>query len=198
MVINDYPASGGPETPATSVASKRAPPTSPGVIVSKRSRLNTPPVVATQAAAPARIVSLRDCETEQVIDNKTVSRIDVVGWCVDMFEYKKLNCGSLFTDRFDKDYLSTDLHRSEWGKLLRLREKGVATQCCVNDTVMRRAKKPGKRTHGMYEACDRCVKTNRLCARLVETDGVIKLAFFPLPGLYLEDAQMYSMDYWVI
>lgn len=136
---------------------------------------------------------------EQVIDNKTVSRIDIVGWCVDTSGYKQLDCGPLFTNKFDKDYLSTDLHRSEWGKLLRLREKGVATQCCVNDTVMRRAKKPGKRTHLMCEACDRCVKTNRLCARLVETGGVIKLAFFPLPGpVYLEDAQMYSMDYWVI
>jgi glutaredoxin len=102
-------------------------------------------------------------------------------------------------DKFDKDYLSTNLHISEWGKLLRLLEKGVASRCCVNVTVIRRAKDPGKRTMGnMKTACDYCIKTKRLCARLLKIDDVIKLAFFPLPSELRPDADLAHLNYWVL
>ncbi|KAH6858837.1 hypothetical protein BKA58DRAFT_49146 [Alternaria rosae] len=197
MVINDHPASGGPATSAMSTASKRSPSPSPGIATRKRSRLDTPPVVATQAGASAGNMSLRDCKMEQIIDNKIVPRIDIVRWSVHYNIYGDANMSTLFDSKFDEDYLSTDLHRSEWGKLLRLREKGVATQSCVNDTVIMRAKQPGGRTGHMNEACDRCIRVKRLCTRLMLHKGVIKLAFVPLPLEFRGDARGNSLDYWV-
>lgn len=197
MVINDHPASGGPVTTAISAASKESPPPSPGIAIRKRSRLDTPPVVATQVGASAGNMSLRDCNMEQTIDNKIVPRIDIVRWSVHYNIYVDAHLSTLFDSKFDEDYLSTDLHISDWGKLLRPREKGVATQCCVNDTVIMRAKQPGGRTGHTNEACDRCIRTKRLCARLMRYEGVIKLAFVPLPDEYRGDAIMNSLDYWM-
>jgi len=193
MVMNDHPASSGPAMPVTS---KRAPPPSPGAVISKRSRLNTPPVVATQAGGSARNVSLRHCETEQMIDNKIVPQIDILQYpYYNVYEDTKLT--TKFVSKFDADYLSTDLHVSEWGKLLRLREKGVATGCCVNDTVIMRAKQPGERTGHIDEACDRCIRTKRLCARLEQKKRGITLVFFPLPQKYRRDTWMNCLDFWV-
>ena len=213
MVINDRPASGEPATPATpatsatsatsatpatSVASKRAPLPSPGSALRKRSRRDAPPVVFKHIGASARNVSLRDCEREQMIDNKIVPRIDVL-WFTHRNFYEDVNSITSFASKFDEDYLSTDLHVSEWGKLLRLRENGVATQCCVNDIVIIGAKQPGGQTGSIYQACDRCIRSKRLCARLVQDDddGVIKLRFSNLPDKYRGDALWHSLDFWV-
>ncbi|KAI4943392.1 hypothetical protein J4E91_009301 [Alternaria rosae] len=114
MVINDHPALGGPATTAMSTASKRSPPLSPGIATLKCSRLDTPPVVATQAGASAGNMSLRDCKMEQMIDNKIVPRIDIVRWNVHYNIYGDSNLSTLFDSKFDEDYLSTDLHISEW------------------------------------------------------------------------------------
>ena len=199
MVINDNPASNRPATPATSVTSKRTPSPSPGSAIRKRSKPDTPPVVATQAAGSASKVSLRDCEREQMIGNKIVPRMEILHWGVfcDGWLRSASALVTLLAPKFDEDYLSTDLHVSEWGKLLRLREKGVATQCCVNDTVIMRAKQRGDRTGQMNEACDRCIRAKRLCARLVRDREVISLAFVPLPQKYRRGAMIDSLDYWV-
>ncbi|KAI4648367.1 uncharacterized protein J4E79_009989 [Alternaria viburni] len=128
MVMSDQPASGRPAsdrpaTPATSVSSKREPPLSPGSVISKRSRVNAPTVVATQAGASAKMISLRDCEKEQMIDNKIVPPIKIavwqvyyVGFAFHYNEYKGLDPATLFSSKFAEDYLSTDLHILEWGK----------------------------------------------------------------------------------
>jgi hypothetical protein len=138
------------------------------------------------------------CQTEQLINKKVVSRIDIVRWIADEAQYSNIRLTTPFATKFDKDYLSTDLHISEWGKLLRLREKGVASQCCVNDTVIMRAKHPGGRTGGVNEACDRCIRMKRLCARLVKVAGVTKPAFLPLPRQYRGNAMIESLDHWVL
>jgi hypothetical protein len=137
------------------------------------------------------------CQTEQLINKMVVPRIDMVRWITDEAQYSNFSLSTPFVTKFDEDYLSTDLHISEWGKLLRLREKGVSSQCCVNDTVIMRAKHPGRRTGDVNEACDRCIRKKRLCARLVKVAGVIKLAFLPLPRQYRGNAMVESLDHWV-
>ena len=132
-------------------------------------------------------VSLR-CQTEQVIANKVVPPIQYVRWDQVSGKYIDFYFGSHNTaeetslaERFDRDYLSTECHIQEWGKLLRLLEKGVASRCCVSDTVIGGSKHHSLRV-GFATACNRCIKTKRLCARLIKiAPGVIKLAFYPLP-----------------
>ncbi|CAI9633200.1 unnamed protein product [Alternaria burnsii] len=146
--------------------------------------------VQSQIGHPARTVavSLR-CQTEQVIANKVTPLIQYVRWDEQSGDYIDLSFGSHNTaeetslaDRFDRSYLSTEGHITEWGKLLRLREMRVAAarQCCVDNTVIVRT---GLSCHlEGQSACYGCIKARHLCALLIRTaDGVIKLAFFPLP-----------------
>ena len=133
----------------------------------------------------------------QVIDDWHVPAIEIVGWGINYDEYEDLDLATLFRSKFDEDYLSTDLHVLEWGKLLRLREKGVASGCCVNDTITMRAKKPGERTEHIDEACKRCIRKKRLCARLEQVDELIALVFCHLPPQYRGDAEVNSLGYWV-
>jgi hypothetical protein len=85
-------------------------------------------------------------------------------------------------ERFDEDYLSTKSHIKEWGRMLVLREIRVSSEYCISAHVI------GKRKHRSYltsptVACNGCIRTRRLCARLIKMmDGVVKLAFFPLPS----------------
>ncbi|CAN9233266.1 unnamed protein product [Alternaria alternata] len=78
-------------------------------------------------------VSLR-CQTEQVIANKVVPPIQYVRWdqvsgkYIDFcFDSHNTAEETSLAERFDSDFLSTERHIQEWGKLLRLLEKGVAT-----------------------------------------------------------------------
>jgi hypothetical protein len=137
-------------------------------------------------AASTVAVSLR-CQTEQIIANKVTPPIQYARWDQESGDYIDFCFGSHNTaeetslaDRFDKDYLSTEGHIAEWGKLLRLQEKRVGSQCCMNNTVIVRT---GLSCHlEGQSACYGCIKARHLCARLIRTaDGVIKLAFFPLP-----------------
>ena len=193
------------------LGSKRGPLYSPSIEDRKRyrpivARPDFPPVPTVNALTdlPADLsahspqkVTLDACYGDQRIDNKKVRGISIVGWCVDSAQYGDIHLTASFIAKFDEDYLSTDSHISKWGQLLRLRDTRVATQCCVNDTVILRTKQPVERTGNMNEACDRCIRTKRLCARLVQHRGVIKLAFFPLSDQYIGDAQMESLDHWV-
>lgn len=144
-------------------------------------------------AASTVAVSLR-CQNEQVIANKVVPPIQYVRWDQVSGNYIDFYFGSHNTaeetslaERFDSDYLSTERHIQEWGKLLRLLEKGVTSQCCVNDTVIGRSKHHSLRV-GFATACNRCIRI---------APGVIKLAFYPLPLSLWDKDDVNPLSQWV-
>ena len=213
-VLNDFPTSG--ESVTQMQAGKRRPPYSSGSGIRKRSKLTEPLAVAradTSSASPtpalddvptaspklSQNVTLK-CQAVQVINNKHIPPIEIVRYVGDSYfqltTFARGSVEALIVDKFDKDYLSDDGRIYEWEKLVRL-QKGLVSQRCVNETVVMRARQPGGRTGNMNEACDRCVRMKRLCARLVKIDEVIKLAFFPLPRQYRDGAASSSLDYWV-
>lgn len=146
----------------------------------------------------------------QIIAGKLVPAIQIVYlhpeyrsyFALDFSDESEDSLATRITKRFDDDYISTDVHIGEWGKLLRLQEKGIKSQCCVNQTIRLRSKHAGGRTLGdefgdMDIACDGCIQRKRLCARLVNTNGVNKLAFFPLPVEMRRMKSIHELGYWV-
>jgi len=214
-VLNDSPTSG--ESATQMLEGKRQPPYSPRSGIRKRPKLTEPLAVArpdtssalptpalnnVSAASPklSQKVTLK-CQAVQVINDKHIPPIDIVRYVGDSYfqitTYARGSVGAPIVDKFDKDYLSDDGRIFEWERLLRL-QKGILSHTCVNEIVLMRARKPGGRMGNIKEACDRCVRMKRLCARLVKIDEVIKLAFFPLPLQYRSDAGTHTMVfYWV-
>ncbi|KAF1959951.1 hypothetical protein CC80DRAFT_591093 [Byssothecium circinans] len=47
-------------------------------------------------------------------------------------------------------------------------------------------------------ACDICVRRGRLCVRLIELDGTLKRALYPLPAGKRGDSTFEEIDFWVI
>ncbi|KAL6152279.1 hypothetical protein ACJBU6_09156 [Exserohilum turcicum] len=145
-------------------------------------------------------------QTPQLIQGKLAPAIGVVYWNPVQHRFSPLafddergdSLATRMTKKFDADYLSTYNHVYEWGKLLRLQEKGVASQCCANKTIINRSKYPGTREMGdMTTACDACIRQKQLCARLVKVEMVNKFAFFPLPSALRVGRQLQEIEFWV-
>ena len=49
-----------------------------------------------------------------------------------------------------------------------------------------------------HRACDTCIRTKRLCARVVADGFGTKLCVYPLPDACLEDKSLHSIAEWVI
>lgn len=84
--------------------------------------------------------------------------------------------------------------------MLRNREHYLELGNCVNVTVY--SKSTSQSTWAVsngnnYRTCDRCINKERICARLVKVDGVIKLAVFSLPGTLRRNKKWDELDYWV-
>lgn len=169
--------------------------------------LKHPRILSNQPITPAKEVkpSLR-IQTPQLIQGKLAPAIGVVYWNPVQHRFSPLafddergdSLATRMTKKFDADYLSTYNHVYEWGKLLRLQEKGVASQCCANKTIINRSKYPGTREMGdMTTACDACIRQKQLCARLVKVEMVNKFAFFPLPSALRVGRQLQEIEFWV-
>ncbi|KAI4703756.1 hypothetical protein J4E89_009725 [Alternaria sp. Ai002NY15] len=158
------------------------------------------------------------CPTEQIAFGRTVSFIDVIyrdivkmsnrqPWLYASIEGNYCSFRSeegsilrpLISERFEKDYLSKEVYVAEWGRYLRLREEYVASDCCVNTYVIGKTKAACQYSagHSHETACDRCIKTKRLCARLIKINKEIKLVFFPLAKHLRPHTNPYSLGYWV-
>ena len=196
---------------------KRLRPNAPNV--SARGTLNDAAASNNTVANPevsAKRASLF-CSTEQKICNKTVPFIEVVyrdipihsdsrwpypGFQGDYYSFEVdegLILKPLISKRFEKDYLSKEVYMADWGKYLRQREEFMASECCVNIYVIGKIKAACQYTIGdpHETACDRCINTKRLCARLVKSDDTIKLALFPLPKHLRPYTNPYALGYWV-
>jgi hypothetical protein len=82
--------------------------------------------------------------------------------------------------------------------MIRNRERYLESGNCVNVVVY--SKSAGQSKWSMSNgnknsACDLCINKERICARLVEIDKVIKLVIFPLP--VRPNSRWNELEYWV-
>jgi hypothetical protein len=105
------------------------------------------------------------------------------------------------TQKFDKDFLSTEYRKKIYHSTLRVKEKYVKNGCCINwrQAGQKVTSCNYSNADGNSErACDYCIRTKRLCARLVKVKEEISCAIYPLPaGFRARTAKWDDMEYWV-
>jgi hypothetical protein len=103
--------------------------------------------------------------------------------------------------KFEEDFLSNDARRKIYHTMLRAKEKYVEYGCCLNMRQYLRSTRPGdysKADGNTARACNFCIKTKRLCAKLVEVEEEIRLAIYPLPaGSRASTVKWDDLEYWV-
>lgn len=103
---------------------------------------------------------------------------------------------------FNSDYCTSERapkYRSWFNKVVK-NSGGNDRLRCVNNMIYiygsylpKYSSEPGT----MDRACDSCVKTNRVCAKLVKMRGKDKLGIFPLPSGTRKTAKWDELDFWV-
>jgi len=179
-------------------------PTTPGILSSDAAIPVTPDVFATPSTDPSTKVVTLSCPTHQVIDRKIVGPIQVLLWVeadgpgpegYHLLDTEE-SLSALIIAKFDEDYLRTGDRIKNWGRYLRHREKMIEGGCCVNDFVVQRTKEAPPRIDSVEDTtCDRCVRSKRVCAKLVDHDGDIKLCIFPLPAAYRDGRSISELGY---
>jgi hypothetical protein len=102
--------------------------------------------------------------------------------------------------KFDNDYMSTERHRTIYSMMLRNRYRSVEGGRCVNLYVCGKSSKLAKWTMAdgnKDRTCDGCINTGRLCARLVDSNGMIKMLIYPLPSSFSVGKAWHELEYWV-
>jgi hypothetical protein len=99
------------------------------------------------------------------------------------------------------NFLSTAPQKEFYSLMLRRRAYQVrdAPDRCVGNVTHLRRSEPNKWTAAggdQQKTCDTCIRQKRFCARLVETGGVVKLGFYPLPGHIGEKVEWRDIRYW--
>lgn len=102
--------------------------------------------------------------------------------------------------RIDADFLNTEAHRKIFGAMLRRQEKYMVSGMCVNNKVWTGGKRVNEWTEANGDSnwsCDACIGLKRLCARLANVDGTIKLGIYPLPQGNRRSQEWTELEYWV-
>ncbi|KAH7088127.1 hypothetical protein FB567DRAFT_620418 [Paraphoma chrysanthemicola] len=103
-------------------------------------------------------------------------------------------------NKLDYDYNDTFVHTEWYRRMFRHPERSLQNSYCANYFVYHRTSHKntwGKASGNKYRACDYCVKSKRLCARLVNIKDANALAIFPLPERFRVDKAWNDVGYWV-
>ncbi|EUC47404.1 hypothetical protein COCMIDRAFT_90170 [Bipolaris oryzae ATCC 44560] len=133
--------------------------------------------------------SLRTWDQEQIA-GKTVQVAGVVYWNPYKECYFKLalendkdRIANLIADEFDAEYLSESDHIDTWKDMLKNPKHYMKKRWCVGRALNEKEEEflGDDNMSTKKTTCTSCIQQQRICARLVNFAGSIKLAFFPLP-----------------
>jgi hypothetical protein len=103
-------------------------------------------------------------------------------------------------DKIATDYLSTEGRREKFDVMIRNPDTYIEHGCCVGTKVRAHSHRPVTQSMADGEpdrACDYCIRAKRLCARIVEINGIARLGVYPLPSAFREGQAWTEMGYWV-
>ncbi|KAF1920974.1 hypothetical protein BDU57DRAFT_534692 [Ampelomyces quisqualis] len=103
-------------------------------------------------------------------------------------------------DKFHEDYTSTARHRASYAVMLENKDRDAEDECSVNNVVYKRragAMTWVKADGNQHRACDHCINTQRLCARLVHRNEEVVLNIYALPLNLRPDASWRALAFWI-
>lgn len=103
---------------------------------------------------------------------------------------------------FNSDYCTSERapkYRAWFNKVVKNAGGNDRLRCVNNMTYIYGSYLPrySSEPKTMDRACDTCVKTNRVCAKLVKIRGKDKLGIFPLPSGVRKTSEWDELDFWV-
>jgi hypothetical protein len=156
------------------------------------------------------ISTLTEMETPSVTPDRTkfVPDIQMIVWVADDNEggTRKsmssipLRLSTYLQKKLDSDYNDTPGHTKIYSRMFRFRERNLETAYCANYFVIHRTSSKNiwdEALGNKYRTCDHCIRSKRICARLVKVHGVIQFALFPLPEQRRLDKVWTDVEFWV-
>ncbi|KAI4703752.1 hypothetical protein J4E89_009721 [Alternaria sp. Ai002NY15] len=112
-----------------------------------------------------------------------------------------LELGGSIHARFLADFAFNRPKRAAYGAMARNAARYKTEGKCVNIAIWQRgcAHSAFEKAHGNeHRACDTCIRTKRLCVRVVADGSGAKLCVFPLPEVLREGNTLNSIAAWVM
>ncbi|KAH7077588.1 hypothetical protein BKA63DRAFT_508556 [Paraphoma chrysanthemicola] len=103
-------------------------------------------------------------------------------------------------NKLDCDYNDTRKHTTNYRNMFRFQDRNVETGLCANYFVIHKTRRKvtwDEANGNSNRACDHCIRSRRLCARLVNINSTIKFAIFPLPERFRINKAWNDAEYWV-
>jgi hypothetical protein len=97
-------------------------------------------------------------------------------------------------------YTSSNSREKAYGSLLRNYRNYLDGKRCVNNKVINRSRYEMTfelAAENKMRACDQCTRAGRLCARLIEEEGTIKMALYPLATKFRQMVSWKELGFWV-
>jgi hypothetical protein len=108
--------------------------------------------------------------------------------------------GEAFHTKFTNDYLVDSPKAKRYSYMARHPEKYTKAGLCVNRVIRQggSGSNPFDKAGGDEQsACDTCIRTGRLCVRVVEKYEGFGLCAYPLPQRYREGSLWVHMGFWI-
>ncbi|KAI4931035.1 uncharacterized protein J4E92_004869 [Alternaria infectoria] len=137
----------------------------------------------------------------------TVPKMRIGAWVIDIFGKEEwrplgdLGLGGSIHARFLTDFAFNRPKRAAYGAMARNAARYKTEGKCVNIAIWQRgcAHSAFEKAHGNeHRACDTCIRTKRLCVRVVADGSGTKLCVFPLPEVLREGKTLNSIAVWVM
>jgi len=109
--------------------------------------------------------------------------------------------GITIHEKFLTHFASHDTKRAAYGAVARNAARYMDGGICVNMAVWQKGcgQSAFEKAYGnKHRACDTCIRTKRLCVRVVADESGAKLCVFPLPEVRREGRTLCSIAAWVI
>jgi hypothetical protein len=153
------------------------------------------------------ISTLTEMETPSVTPDreKFVPDIQMIVWVPDDNEGWKsmsslpLRLSTYLQKKLNSDYNDTPSHTKVYSRMFRYRERNLETACANYFVIHRTSSKNhwDEALGNKNRTCDHCIRSKRICARLVRVHDVIHFALFPLPEHRRLDKVWTDVEYWV-